>query len=122
MRAICPALNAKGILVRKEASGFDFYIVWSAITCHDDHQALGCYVTSRASPALVLNLRKIYESSVRLVAEPEGPLLETLIHLHDMCLLHELTHWGTGDASHHLFWNNFIMLGLVLPLCHANAS
>jgi hypothetical protein len=52
-----------------------------------------------------------------MVREPEGSMIGMLIHLHDMCLIHELVHWCTGADEHHNNWNSLILKGLIISIC-----
>ncbi|MDE1852830.1 MAG: hypothetical protein KGI38_03675 [Thaumarchaeota archaeon] len=52
-----------------------------------------------------------------MTPEPEGSMIGALIHLQDMCLIHELIHWGTGSSEHHDNWNSLVLGGLIIPIC-----
>jgi len=52
-----------------------------------------------------------------MAPEQEGPMIGTLIHLHDMCLIHELVHWCTGADEKHDNWNPLILGGLIIRVC-----
>jgi hypothetical protein len=108
---IRPDRDAFGTLSKR----VDIRMIWSGSTCADDPAALGLYLPT--AHQILVNLKNVYREAVRIAPEPEGSLMGTIIHLQDMCLIHELIHWGTGGSDHHDHWNHFILEGLIMRIC-----
>ena len=103
------------VLLRAFSKSVELQMTWSESTCADDPDALGLYLP--AARQIIVNLRNVYRDAVRMTPEPEGSMIGTLIHLHDMCLIHELIHWATGGSDHHDNWNPLLLEGLIIPMC-----
>jgi hypothetical protein len=76
---------------------------------------LGLYLP--AERRIIVNLKNVYRDAARMVPEPEGSMIGALIHLYDMCLIHGLTHWGTGGSEQHENWNPLTLSGLIVRIC-----
>lgn len=103
------------VLLWTSSRSIDLQMIWSESTCADDPDALGLYLSDQRR--IIVNLRNVYRDAARMAPDSEGPLIGTLIHLQDMCLIHELIHWSTGGSEHHDKWNSLVLGDLIIPIC-----
>lgn len=105
------------VLVSRRAKGFSFFVLWAEFMPCEDRSAIGCYLTTYRRRWVIVNLKRICIAASKLTNGQENSLIPTMLHLSDLSLIHELTHWASSDDSHHMSWSHFVFERLIFPFC-----